>query len=372
MALPVDFVNTNSQELVDGRVNEGFFPFNVFLSQIVGRSLTEDGGRPGVRDMLGSLRPSSSAEKRAILGSNKAQVSFMTKEMGGGAGVLYRGVAPQIAELDITGAVEIPWTVHIQPVKVMKDDVDKAQGSFQIIDVQARAINQAMKEADKLIGVSLISGNPASQTAIQLEEYISIIATLDVDLNAAWAGSGNRITTDTFLLPALYHDSATLNFDWSLIDDMNRGGGGDNNNPNGGAATLGTGVDLVLCNESLFYQTILPKARADGYQIITKGKMHEAGLVGFMRPVVDYMGAMITFDPNFPTLAKNGTAKSYLAGLTMESWEYQLHPSHDFRITPWVDVQATTRERAFVADIEITGRLICNEPWKNALFANVS
>lgn len=372
MAL-IDQLNAISQEAVDGRVNESFFEQNVWLSLLTGRSMTtKERGRPGTKDLLGSLRPKSAAERKSLLGSNKAQVTVMSAKFGGGKGIGYRENPGNVTTLDTTAALEIPWTKHIQPIKVTHDDVDAAMGEFQIVEVMQRAVNQGMSELEELVGVSLVSGNPASQIAKQLSEYISIIATLDVDVTSTYANSDNRITTDTFLLPALYHDSAVKNFDWALIDDINVGLNGDNNNPNGGAATLGTGIDMVLTNANLFYKVIIPKARSDGHQLINATEMHELGLVGFKRPVVRYMNTLITFDPNFPALAKNGTAKSYLAGLTMDSWEFQTHPSHAFSISKWTDLQPTTRESAFQADISLKGRLICNNIARNGLFANVS
>lgn len=369
----IDQLNSISQEAVDGRVNENFFEVNPWLSLVTGRNMSgTDRGRPGTRDLLGGLRPRSAAERRSVLGSPKKQITVMSSKFGGGAGVGYRGTAPNVTTMDITGALEIPWTLHIQPVKVSKDDVQAGMGDHQIVDIMQRAVDQGVSELEDLVGTSTISGNPASQTAKQLTEYVSIIATLDIDLNAAYLNSSSRVTTDTFLLPALYHDSATLNFDWSLIDDVNKGGGGDNFNPNGGAATLGTGVDLVLCNPTLFYDSILPKARADGHQIISSDGMQELGLVGFRRPVVRYMTSLITYDPHFPATGKDGSSKSYLACLTLKTWEFESHPEATFSIGAWSDLQPNTRERAFGADLELKARLICNKPSANGLYGNVN
>lgn len=370
MALPLDLFNASAQDFLDGRVNQGFFERNTFLSLIAGRNMSSKArGKPGTRDLLGAMRPSSAAEKKSLRGSTFYEPTMMTAKFGGGGGVGYRATAPAVANVDTHGAIKIPWTLFMQQVKVMKDDLQAASGQFEVVNLLKNAMDIGVQELEENISTSLWAGNPASQTAKQLSAFIGVATVLDTDISATYGGSANRESTDTFLLPAYIESDSAVNFDWSLIDNVNKGGG-NHANPNGGAATLGNGVDLVLCNETLFYDSVLPKARADGHQIITSSGMQEVGLIGFSKPVVKYMNTLITFDPSCPAGA---TGKSALACLTLGSWSFQVHPDSDFRVGPWVDLQNVgTRERALAADIELKGRLTCERPWLNGYYNDVN
>lgn len=370
MALPLDLFNASAQDFLDGRVRQGFFERNTFLSLLSGRNMASKArGKPGLRDLLGSMRPKTAAEKQSLRGSTFYEPVIMTAKFGGGGGVGYRDTAPQVTTLDTHGAIKVPWTLFMQQVKVSKDDLQAASGQFEVVRLLRNAMDIGVQELEENVSTSVWAGNPASQTAKQLAAFVGIVPTLDPETQDAYFGSAGRKATDTFLLPAYYSVAAAHNFDWSLISNVNKGGG-DVPNPNGGAATLGNGVDLVLCNETLFYDTIEPKARADGHQIITSGGMQEIGLVGFERPVVKYMNTLITFDPSCPA---GQTGKSAMACLTLGSWTFQVHPDSDFKIGPWVDLQNVgTRERALAADIELKGRLVCERPWLNGFYDDVN
>ena len=369
MALPFGHFESGAQDLLDGRINEGFFQQNPFLSLVSARNLSAtQRGKPGLQNLLGAMRPQSSAERKSLRGSTFYRPRMMTGKFGGGGGVGYRQPAPGANNVNTTGALTVPWTLFMQQAKVMKDDLQAASGEFEVGNLLKEAIDIAVKELEQNVSTSVWTGNPTSQTANQLEDFVGIATALDTDIQATYFGSGNRESVDTFLLPAYIESDSAVNFDWSLIDNVNKGGG-NHANPNGGAATLGSGVDLVMCNPTLFYDSVKPKARADGHQIITQSGMHEKGMVGFQRDVVDYNGTLITFDPSCPAGA---TGKSALACLTLRSWTFQIHPDSAFKIGAWTDIQASTRERALVADIEVKGRLVCEEPWLQGYYNDVN
>lgn len=372
MALPQDFFNQSAQDFLRGRVNKGFFERTTFLSFIGMRNMSsQERGKPGMRDLLGAMKPRTAAERSSLRGSTFYSPTIMTAEFGGGGGVGYRDVAPGVTNVDTHGGLQVPWTLFMQQVKVMKDDLQAASGRFEVVRLLENAMDIGVSELEKNVSTSLWTGNPASQTAKQLSDFVGLSPALDPAVSATYFGSASRITTDTFLLPAYYNSSSAVNFDWSLIDQVNKGGGGDTAHTRGGASTLGNGVDLVLSNETLFYDSILPKARADGHQIITSADdQHEVGIVGFNRPVVKYMNTLITFDPSCPA---GTTGKSALACLTLGSWTWQVHPDSAWKIGPWVDLQNVgTRERALAADIELKARLVCEQPWLQGYYDDVN
>jgi hypothetical protein len=163
-------------------------------------------------------------------------------------------------------------------------------------------------------------------------------------------------TSETMIKPALFSSTASTPFAWSLIDAVDRDG----------AATKGPGVDLVMCNEDLFFDVILPKARAEGQTIIHAGQENPLfGKVGFSKDSIMYRDKIITWD--------TAIQASHLYCLTTSSLELEIHPDANFRVSPFVYLPDTgvSKDRAHKADIDLQARFVCTKPWLNGLYTAI-
>lgn len=367
MAYALDQFNTIAQDFLDATVYSAIFKRTPLLTIFTGQAAADQKfGKPGTYNLLGGRTAvMSKAQKTELRGSTFYEPAIESNEFGGATGVAYRGSVGQVQTVDITGAMKFPWTMFDQPMKVMKDDLDAASGSFKVVNLIQQSVTNATNGLAKYIAPTLFSGNPSSQSAKQLSTFIGLRVALDSGANYATYGNVDK-TVQTELKPALYNATAT-GFNWSLIDAINAG---DGTNPNGGAATLGNGVDLVIVNESLFYNTIKPMARADSYQIITATDLPEYHKLGADREVVMYGRVPIIFDPYCP--AGTSSARSMMYGLSTESWVVQIHPDYDFKRTDWVDQEPITGERSLTSHIQFKARLVCTRPALNGLYTAVN
>ena len=322
-------------------------------------------GKPGTYGIIGGRSSNTTKMMKASLrGSTFRQVPIEIAKFGNAAFIPYRGALPSVANIDIVSSLKFAWTLGDQPAKVMMDDIDAAEGDFRIINLFETSTRNAMGGVQELVQNSLWTGYPTDQTANTWDSYLGIVAALDDGNTYPIFGGANK-TVQTELKPAYFSSTAT-SFTWGLIDNVNKGG----TNPLGGAATLGPGVDLVLANASLYYDTIRPMAISDGKDIITGNDIPQNGMVGYIKEAVRYGQTLITFDPYCP--AGTSSAKSYLACLTTSSWFFENHPDYDWKFLDWQNQEQITNERAFTSQAQVKGRWICVQPWLNGLYTAVN
>lgn len=367
MAYPFAEYESIAQDMLEATVFSGIFQRTPFLTLATGQNTSDEAyNKPGGLTLIGGRTAGMpKMMKQALRGSTYYEPAIETNGQGGGKGVGYRESLGTVSNIDILGAMKFPWSHYTQPMKIMFDDIDAAQGDFKVVDLLQTTMKNAMHSLQKLIAPDLFTGNP-TQTNKVLNAIIGARVALDSGSTYATYGNVDK-TVQTELKPALFSSTVTA-FDWSLIDAVNAG---DGTNPNGGAATLGPGVDLVIVNQNLFYNTIKPKARADSYQIINVGEeLPEFGKIGWMKEAVRYGSTLIIFDPYCP--AGTSSALSQMYCLTANSWRMQIHPDYDFNKTKWVDQREITQENAMIARVDFKGRLVCPQPWLNGLYTAVN
>lgn len=362
MAYALDYFNSIAQDTLEYAANN-IAEKNVLLYYLTGRAgASQKDGRPGATTRLnGRAKNLPKAVQRSLAGSTYWEPVVVTQDQGGGGGVSYREAVGDVSELDILGAMKFAWTMFSVPAKVMKDDLDTTAGNNNAtMDLLKTHLQVCMNRLEQLINLSLFTGNP-TQTTKQWNAFLGLVSGL-----AATGNYGNvDKAVETVLKPSFVSTSAE-NFSWNMIDRINQGG----TNPNGGAATLGTGIDLVIVNHDLFTDTIRPLAIADGKDVISMSRMAEIGMVGFERDVVKYGDVLITYDPACPT--GTSAAKSYLFGLTTKSWRFITHPQYDFKWSGWTDLEAVTGERAVRGYAQLKAIFGTPSPALNGMFTAVN
>jgi hypothetical protein len=345
-------VRAYADRQIRAKLNSGLFDLPPLLAYMAGKGLT-DGvlGRPGVGAMIGKGRVSN-VKRESVDGSNEVHVRFLTERTGGFKVMGQRDTTPSTGNDSQDQKVRsayFRWMRCKQPIKVWNSTLLLAgNGKNKIADATDEAVDMAMEEMIEEIHQRLYTGNPSSQTdevwdnLLGVEEAMHTTNTyggVNRSTYVAWAS--NRVTTAK---------TATL----SLIDDANI---------IQGLKKRGGGVDLVLCDETL-YNKFKQEALARQGTLLLPGTP-EMSEVGQLKEAVRYNG--VTIVPDWKATA------SYVYLFTSKDWFFQTSPQENWTTSEFTD-QSTVPggDDAITANISLMARLVCERPWNQLLYTNVS
>lgn len=334
------------------KLNSGLFDMPVLLAYMAGKGLTAGTlGRPGVGSMIGRGRVSN-VKRESVDGSIEVHVPFLTERTGGFKSMGQRDTSPSTgndSQDQKRRTAYFRWYRCQQAIKVWNSTLLAAgNNEYKIADAVDDAVDQAMEEMMEEIDTRLHTGNPSSQTdpfwdnLLGVEQAMATTNTYGgVDRNTYPAWASNRVTAAK---------TATL----SLIDDANI---------EQEVKSKGPGIDLVLCSKTL-YNKFKQEALARQGTLLLPGTP-EMSEVGQLKEAVRYNG--VTIAPDWKATA------NYVYMFTTRDWFFQTSPQENWTVDKFEDQSSTPGgDDAITSRIRLMCRLVCERPWNQILYTNVS
>ena len=352
-----------AQDEINKKVNSNQFQSNPLLGLWLGRSRQAGKlDRPGGLVQLGGVSVPRLSNITAIP-SNVREEPFQTAVQGGGTKPGYRGNSPVInVATMVDETLRFYMTDYLQPFKVFHQDLRSSRSPHGTYDLLVTALDSAMNELENDIANDIFRGSPGSQTANVWDDLLGLRVSIDDGTNTTTYGGVDKTVT-TILKPALYSETAVA-YNWSLHDDVDRTA----------AALRGPGIDLSICNPNLYYQTIKPKAIADGRAVVIENASDmpiSMQVLGFRNDVVKYGNVHIMSDRNVNDAS--GSNKSMLFHLTASDWYMEIDPRENFKVTEITDESLVAGgDLAFSGHIKFSARMFMRHPKWHGLHTDVA
>lgn len=344
-----------AKEAFDANLYSGQFESTPFLEILMGMHAREMFGVPDLTKTFGAGNQIPQGMRDQLRGSTFKKLKFNNGTFGGGGAVTERGQTPTVTNTDVITSNAIGWYMHAQPIKIWKHEIEANQSDYGIGQLTIEAVDIAWNEMRENIGSQVLTGAPTSETAGIWDNFNGVADIIEHTTSTTYGS----LTKATNGLDA-YNNLSAATFGWNLIDTVNKSA----------AAIKGPGVDLVLVDENLFYDVVLPKARAEGQTTSFDGgagpmDIPRLGLVGFQRDWVKYGKAHIICDPKM-------TAQ-HMYCLVSEDWGIEVHPDHNFSISKFTDrTDEPGQDYAVTGQITLKARMYCKRPWRQGYFDTVT
>ena len=366
-----DGIDAHVNEHIDRQFRDPFALFNP-LFYFLGLTRPDQMNRvrrPSTAAVFGGNRMGT-AEIKNKLGSTSHHFRYVKNEPNDGEAVEFGGetpVASGFAE-DNFGTAETRWTHIMEPVRLRKHSLEFANGEEAVGAIVDESIAPVWERFVKRInqGWWTDTMSLADQNKTVWGKWQGLKHTLTNDnyygiVNRAVETNLNGLEIDAST------DFAETRVGLNMIRKINNGfqkfTSGDTVTGLAGRTQDGRGAYCWMTTPQLWQE--LADETDTRYYIIHDG-IPDTGLAGFKRPIINYDGNYITWDPFCPD--------GEMYGLCMQEWCLEISPQHNFTWSGLKDKSELEEGGDYYlwGHFDLLARLTCRAPWLQARVKNLT
>jgi hypothetical protein len=335
---------------------------NVFKRVTVLSLLTRQGANVGTIGNGGEGRPSEQLfggidgrPSNLMDGGTGKLVPYYPEDGGASANITMDGNIPSAGGTSEARRIvngNCPWIKRSTPGAIPAAAVDINRGEAKIFDSLQAEVDIAMQRHISRIGAEMITGVQTWSGTALLQDDLSGLAGTIADSDTLY---GLDRATYTGWQSKVVSNYQTIDLDI-----------GDDANLIQGIADTGNGVDVFITTNAL-YNKLKKQAAAEAInvQTLTDAPLHQK--LGQLKDGFYHNGVLYLYDPAVPS----GTA----FGLTLEDWEYYVHPSHNYTLSnfknPLPDGEQGVPDR-ITFNITTQHMLCCKKPWNQIKYTDLT
>lgn len=260
------------------------------------------------------------------------------------------------------------FTRQKMPYQVWHSDIRTAKRGANGVEAQAAAAMGGVYDAEVKLRMGSLgsklnktlwqkagsaSGVPTDETKTQWDQFHSFAAAASA--TNVYAGVDRSLSANAYWQGNTIASATSLSFE-DIINYANY---------DLGFADVGLGVNLILVGRTGF-KAAKKEAKAEGYQLISDGKIPEFGEFGFVKEVVRISSGgqwvYVCFDPTCPDQTDSG-AVNHVAVFNSSVWTTAIAPDGNFAVsTPADQTKVKGGEEADVGTIQAELMLCCEDP----------